>query len=115
MQANTSLRIIVVDDNHDNADSQTTLLKMAGHEVHVAYGGEEALRLSAAILPHVMLIDLAMPQMSGDRLAQEIRHREECKDTLLIAVTGYADEAHRQTSRHAGFNHYLVKPIDQLV
>jgi CheY-like chemotaxis protein len=107
-----ALRVLVADDNCDGADILSMILKLWGHGVCVAYAGSAALQLAFAYQPDVLLLDVAMPRLSGYDLARRIR-REACfEDALLIAVTGYADQAHRLLGEAAGFDHYLVKPFE---
>jgi CheY-like chemotaxis protein len=112
MTIHTSLRIVVVDDNRDAAESLAMLLKLEGYEVEFAQDGAGALRLCADFRPDVMFVDIAMPKMDGNALAQAVRRLAGYKGTLLVAITGYADEAHRRASMAAGFDHYLVKPVE---
>jgi PAS domain S-box-containing protein len=107
-----SLRVLVVDDNRDAADSLAVLLEFAGHEARVAHGGEAALRLFEAVRPHVVLADISMPGMSGHELARRLRQRPGGERVLLIATSGYGQEEDRKRSREAGFDGHLVKPID---
>jgi CheY-like chemotaxis protein len=107
-----SLRILVADDQPDGADSLAMLLRAVNHQVDVAYGGDEAFRLACAHPFDVVLLDIAMPKLDGFRLANQIREDSLCKHSLLIAITGFADENHRLQSHAVGFEHYLVKPID---
>jgi len=106
------LRVLIVDDSRDSADSLSMLVKLWEHDSRVAYSGEAALQLAAAYQPDVMLLDLAMPKMDGCRLARQLRQQERFKDTLLVAMTGYGDEAYRLLSAEAGFGQYLVKPTE---
>jgi CheY-like chemotaxis protein len=112
MTIQTSLRIVVVDDSRDAAESLAILLKLEGYEVEFAQDGASALRLCSEFRPNVMFVDIAMPKMDGNALAQAVRRLDGCKETLLVAITGYADDAHRRASMAAGFDHYLVKPVD---
>src|SRR4051794_16220009 len=112
MATKSPLRIVVVDDSRDTTDSLTMLLQMIGHECLGCYAGDKGVEIACAFRPDVMLVDLAMPGFDGYRMARQIREHEGCKDTLLVAVTGYADESHRQLAMEAGFDHYLVKPIN---
>jgi CheY-like chemotaxis protein len=112
MATKSSLRIVVVDDSHDNTDSLTMLLQLRSHEVVGCYAGEEGIEVACACHPDVMLLDLAMPRLDGCQVARRIREHEGCKDTLLVAVTGFADEHHRQLAMQAGFDHYLIKPVE---
>ena len=112
MTKDSSLRIVVIDDDPDTTDTLVWLLQMDGHEVTGLYGGQDAVEKACAFDPDVILLDLAMPDANGYELARRIREREEGKDLLLIAVTGYAEETDRALAIEAGFDHYLVKPIE---
>jgi CheY-like chemotaxis protein len=106
------LRILVIDDNNDNADTMSTLLRMLGHEVTVSNSGLEGLRYVADSAPDVALLDIGMPNMNGYEVAQRIRSQPHCRDMMLIAITGWGQEVDRVRSRAAGFDHHLVKPVD---
>jgi CheY-like chemotaxis protein len=106
------LRVLVVDDNHDCADSLSTLLHRWGHDVQTAYDGGAALEMMNSRQPDVALVDLAMPEMDGCRMARWLRQQTRFNHTLLIAVTGYADQDHRLLADEAGFDLYLIKPIE---
>ncbi len=105
-------RVLVVDDNVDAAQSLAMLLKMSGHDAHVAYDGPSALKAALAVQPDVMLLDIGLPGLSGYEVATRIREHATLKNIALIAMTGYGQEADRQSSRDAGFDHHLVKPAD---
>jgi two-component system CheB/CheR fusion protein len=107
--ATRALRVLVVDDNRDAADTSAVLLGLWGHDVRVAYSGAAALEAVAAFQPDVFLLDIGMPGMNGNDLAQ--RFRDRFPDALLIAVTGYADTGHRALGEEAGFDLYLAKPV----
>jgi CheY-like chemotaxis protein len=106
------LRILVVDDRCDAADSLAILLRVAGHEVHVAYDGAACLAKACKLRFDAILLDIGMPRLDGYEVAKQIRQESACKNSVLIAVTGYADHDHRQQGQDAGFDDYLVKPID---
>jgi CheY-like chemotaxis protein len=106
------LRVLVADDNKDSADTTAVLLRMWGHTVETVYDGESAFRTALAFNPNVMLIDVAMPRMDGCRLAQQVRQESSVKKALLVAVTGYGDEAHQKLFIQAGFDHCFTKPVD---
>src|SRR5947209_15585154 len=106
-----SLRVLVVDDDRDTADTLALLVKIWGHDVWQAYDGAAALESAAANGPDVVFLDIGMPTMDGFRLARALRHRAALADTLLIAVTGYADRAHRLLADGV-IDQYLVKPVD---
>lgn len=105
-------RILVVDDNADAAQAMATMLGLLGHEVDVAFGGEPALRLAERVRPEVILMDLGMPGMNGYVAAQRIRETGWGRDVLLIALTGWGQQADRAASEQAGFDHHLVKPVE---
>jgi CheY-like chemotaxis protein len=108
----TSPRILVVDDLADAADSMAMVLQMWGYDAEVSYDGAAALATVAAYRPHIVLVDLGLPVMDGLEVARRLLARPECWHMVLIALTGYADQASRALAREAGFHHYLVKPID---
>ena len=105
-------RILVVDDNADAADTLTLLLRNAGHEVHTAYGGKEAIEIADRVRPEAVLLDIQMPRMSGYDLVRELRRHERAPRPLLIAVSAYGQESDKLASRQAGFDHHLTKPLD---
>src|SRR5205807_1384553 len=81
-------RVLVVDDNHDGADSLTTLLQLSGHSVQTAYTGPSALEAAAAFLPDVVLLDIGLPGLTGYEVARRLRKIEPLQDAWLIALTG---------------------------
>jgi CheY-like chemotaxis protein len=105
-------RILVVDDNADGANSLALLLRVTGHEVCIAHDGPAALESASAFHPEIVLLDIGLPGMNGYEVAEQIRHEPELGSPLLIALTGYGQDADRLRSREAGFNHHLVKPVD---
>ena len=105
-------RVLVVDDNHDSADSLAMLLRMMGHEVETANDAEEALRAGAAFQPGIAVLDIGLPKMNGYDLAQQIRTEPWGKKTVLIALTGWGQEQHRRRSVESGFDHHLTKPVE---
>lgn len=106
------LRVLVVDDNRDCADSLSMLVNLWGNEVQTAYDGSAALVMTVERPPDVVLLDLGMPEMDGCRMARQLRCQTRFTHTLLIAITGYADQTHRLLCDEAGFDHYLLKPIE---
>jgi two-component system CheB/CheR fusion protein len=107
------LRVLVVDDNLDQADSLGMLLQFQRDiDVRVAYNGSAALQTALDFVPDVMLLDLAMPRVDGFHLAQLVREQKALSETILIALTGYAGDTFEETARTAGFTHYLLKPVD---
>jgi CheY-like chemotaxis protein len=106
-----SSKVIVVDDNVDTARGMARLLGLLGHDVRVAHDGPSALEAARAERPDVVLLDIGLPGMDGHQVALTLRG-EGFVETVLIAVSGYGEQAARARSREAGFDHYLVKPVD---
>ena len=107
------MRILVTDDNRDNADSCSMLLKMEGHEVRTAYSGPEALAIAAKFKPQIMLLDIVMPEMTGYEVASTVRAADWGKDILLVAITGYSQVEDKRKAVASGFDHHLAKPVEQ--
>jgi len=105
-------RVLIVDDNEDAAESLATLLEVAESEVRVAHSGREALAIFDHFNPAFVLLDIGMPDMDGYEVAREIRRRQAERHPILIAFTGWGQEADRVRAREAGFDHHLVKPTD---
>jgi signal transduction histidine kinase len=103
-------RVLLVDDNHDAADTLGALLQMLGAEVQVVYDGPSALDAIAAFRPSVVVLDLGMPGMDGYEVARRVREHHP-KLPVLIALTGWGQERDRQLTAAAGFEHHLVKPV----
>jgi PAS domain S-box-containing protein len=110
--AATARRILLADDNRDAAESLAILLRLEGHEVDLAHDGHAALRAFTEHRPDVALLDIGMPKANGLDVARQIRARPDGKDVLLIAITGWAQDADKEQSRAAGFDHHLTKPIE---
>jgi PAS domain S-box-containing protein len=109
--AAVGMRILVVDDNQDAADTCAALLKLSGHHVQTAYTGRSALDLAASFRPHAMLLDIGLPDLDGYALAKRIRATTWGRRTLLIAVTGWGQNEDRRRAQEAGFDHHLAKPV----
>jgi CheY-like chemotaxis protein len=103
--------VLIVDDARDAANILSSLFGTHGYEVHVAYDWTRALEAAKAHLPDIILLDLGMPEMDGIHLALLLREDEQLKDRVLVAVTGYADDMHRQQCEAAGFDYVLPKPV----
>jgi CheY-like chemotaxis protein len=108
------MRVLVVDDNVDAAESLALLLQVEGHQVSVGHSARDALRLAQTEAPQVFLLDIGLPDMDGYELARRLRATEGSANAILIALTGYGQEQDQQRSKDAGFNHHLVKPAGAL-
>lgn len=107
-----TLKILVIDDMRDIADSISSLLHSVGYETHAAYGGDEGLTGAADFRPDVVLLDIGMPGRDGHQVCREIRAQPWGRTMFIIAITGWGQEADRRLSREAGFDEHLVKPVD---
>jgi len=110
--ATVQRRILIVDDNQDSAESLATLLKLTGHEVHIAHDGLEAVEEAAAFQPQVVLLDIGLPGINGYEAARRIREQQRSKALTLVALTGWGQEEDRRRSEEAGFDAHMVKPVD---
>jgi PAS domain S-box-containing protein len=104
------LKVLVVDDNRDAADSCAALLELSGHEVQTAYSAHDGYLLAEAFRPDVLLLDIGLPDVDGYALARRIRAMHWGHDLTLVALTGWGQEADKSRSREAGFDHHLTKP-----
>jgi signal transduction histidine kinase/ActR/RegA family two-component response regulator len=109
---NGNLRVLVVDDNADAAQMLAALLEVQGHAVSVEYDGRGALARARNEHPDVLLLDIGLPDMDGYELARRLRAQPENAAATLVALSGYGQSQDREEARHAGFDHYLVKPAD---
>jgi len=107
----TPLRILVVDDNIDAAESMGLFLEQEGHEIRTANDGVAAVAAADAFRPHLILLDIGLPKMHGHEVAQNIR-KDRGNDVIVIALTGWGQEEDRRRSREAGFDYHLTKPVD---
>jgi len=108
------MRVLIVDDCRDSADTLYMLTQLWGHDSMAVYDGSAALELFETVRPDVMLVDIGMPGMDGNRIAREVARFGGPRPTL-VAVSGFGDRAHRRAAAEAGFDHYLIKPIEPRV
>jgi CheY-like chemotaxis protein len=107
-----SLRILVVDDFRDAAETLALILRTMGHDARGASSGAEALQLVEEFHPDVALIDLSMPGMDGCEVARRLRQLPGMDKVLLVCVSVFDSDADHIRSREAGFNYHLPKPVD---
>ena len=105
-----SRRVLVVDDNHDAADSTAMLLSAVGAQVQVAYDGPAALRTLENWRPDLVLLDIGMPEMDGLEVAARIRGNPALDGVRLVALTGWGQDEDIARTRAGGFDTHLVKP-----
>jgi CheY-like chemotaxis protein/nitrogen-specific signal transduction histidine kinase len=106
-----NVRVLVVDDNTDAADSLATMLQLDGYDTRVEYSGEDALQAAAEFDPRVVVCDIGMPRMDGHEIAKRLRSDPRRAGTVLVAVTGWGSEEDKQRTQGAGFDFHLVKPV----
>jgi signal transduction histidine kinase/PAS domain-containing protein len=110
LRAGGPMRVLVVDDNLDAAETLHALLRHLGHELAMAHDGERAIEIAREFRPDVALLDIGLPVVDGYEVARRLRKEIGAK-VRLIAITGYGQESDRTRTREAGFDHHLVKPI----
>jgi PAS domain S-box-containing protein len=109
-------RVLVIEDNADTREGIRAILEMEGHEVYEAEDGPAGIEAVSAVRPDVALIDIGLPHLDGFEVARRISSLPVARKTVLIAITGYAQQEYREKAARAGFQEYLVKPVhpDQL-
>ncbi|HYF50118.1 MAG TPA: PAS domain S-box protein [Planctomycetota bacterium] len=110
--ATAGLRVLVVDDNEDSAESLALFLQLAGNEVQTAHDGLEAVAVAERFRPNVVLLDVGMPKLNGYEACSRIRKQAWSEGMIIIAVTGWGAEDDRQRTKDAGFDAHLTKPVD---
>jgi PAS domain S-box-containing protein len=110
--ASRRLRILIVEDCRDAADSLQLLLNLQGHEVQVAYTGPDGVRAAAAWAPEVIISDIGLPGLDGYGVASEVRRNPATANARLIALTGYGGEEERRRALESGFDFHFTKPAD---
>jgi len=107
-----TLRVLVVDDNQDHANSLSMLLKVAGHDSHVCVDAQDCMASVDRLRPDVVLLDLGMPGVSGYEVAEVIKSEADLRHIRLIAITGHGMPLDRLQTKLRGFDQHLLKPID---
>jgi CheY-like chemotaxis protein len=109
------LRVLVVEDNIDAAESLATLLRLWNHDVSVVHDGRTALEAAKEQQPEVVLLDIGLPGLDGYQVARRLREELHLDQALLVAMTGYGQPEDRRRSREAGIQYHFVKPVEPLV
>lgn len=110
IEANGARRILVIDDDHDVADSLVMFLETFGADVRVAYSGPDGVEAVKAFEPELVFLDLGMPGMDGYETARRIRALPNGAGVKLVALTGWGQDQIRDRARDAGFDRQLTKP-----
>jgi two-component system, OmpR family, response regulator len=111
-QPGRALKVLVVDDNRDAADSLCLLLRTWGYQPRAAYDGAAGLEAAYADLPDCLLLDIGLPHLDGYTLARRVRQHPQLARAKLVALSAYSDETHARRAREAGFDHQFVKPAN---
>jgi CheY-like chemotaxis protein len=106
------LRVLVADDDRDGALTLSTLLQLEGYAVLTVHGGQEALDATRDFKPHVVLLDIGMPKITGYEAARRLRQRYGDDCPVLIAVTGWKQASDKILANLAGFDHHVAKPYE---
>jgi PAS domain S-box-containing protein len=109
------LRVLVVEDNIDAAESLATLLRLWNHDVSVVHDGRTALEAAREQQPEVVLLDIGLPGLDGYQVARRLREELHLDHALLVAMTGYGQPEDRRRSREAGIQYHFVKPVEPLM
>jgi len=105
------IRVLVVDDNRDAADSMRMLLEASGQDARAAYDGASALEVAESFRPEVILLDIGMPSMDGYQVVRALRARGFVPPPLVAALTGWGQDSDKKKTREAGFDHHFTKPV----
>jgi CheY-like chemotaxis protein len=108
----SSLRILVVEDLHDSADSMGLLLELWGYQAVITYEGADALAAASATPPDVVFLDIGLPGMDGCEMVRRLRQMPRMATALLVAITGYGRMADVQRCKEAGIDCHFLKPVD---
>ncbi len=112
-----NVRLLIADDNRDEADVLSLALRREGFEVQVAHDGEQAITMALQFKPDVLFLDIAMPILDGFQVAQRLRAMPDFTNKVFVALTGFSDQEHLDQASSAEFDEYLVKPfkLDRLM
>jgi CheY-like chemotaxis protein len=111
-RASLMLRVLVVDDDRDTAETMCALLEMQSYAVFIAFDGTTAVQAAEALHPDVVLLDLALGSVpDGYEVARQIR-RQAGKQPVIVCISGYGRDVDRRESRNAGFDLHLLKPVN---
>jgi CheY-like chemotaxis protein len=103
--------VLIVDDNHDAADTIAGLVQSCGYVAKAVYSGEEAIRETARFLPDMVLVDLAMPGLDGYETVARIRQKRPAAELVMVAVTAFDSPEHKRRAYEAGFDLFITKPL----
>jgi CheY-like chemotaxis protein len=105
------IRVLIVDDNRDAADSLRMLLEASGQDARAVYDGVSALEIAESFRPEIVLLDIGMPSMDGYQVVRELRAKALVPQPLIAALTGWGQDSDRKRTHEAGFDHHFTKPV----
>ncbi len=105
-------RVLIIDDNADLAEATSMMLSICGFDTSTAYNGSRAVEKAHTFRPDIILLDIGLPDMDGYEVASTIRRECDLGTTMFIAVSARDPDARAPHAREAGFDHYLIKPVD---
>tara|TARA_B100000676_G_scaffold271272_1_gene288495 strand:- start:938 stop:1345 length:408 start_codon:yes stop_codon:yes gene_type:complete len=111
MMTNEDLKILIVDDNLELAETLGMMVEMIDCDYTLAHNGADAIRIANELQPHIILLDIGLPDMSGHDVARELTQNSSLSHTLLVAQTGRDLPSDIQKTQEAGFHQHLVKPV----
>jgi CheY-like chemotaxis protein len=106
-----SLRILIIEDNRDGAESMAVLLRAVGHQAYIAFNGPDGLVAADESQPDVVLLDIGLPGMDGYEVSRRLRDRHG-DGLIILAVSGYCQTTDRERSKAAGVDQHLAKPVN---
>lgn len=106
-----AMRILIVDDNQEAANSLADIMALQGHTAKVVFNGLNAIKIAADFAPAAILLDIGLPDIDGYQVCRELRKDNRLRTTLIVAQTGYGQLKDREEAYAAGFDHHLVKPV----
>jgi signal transduction histidine kinase len=107
-----TLRVLLVDDHRDTAESLAMLLRLTGHEVSLAHDSPAAMQVARVFQPEAVLLDMELPGADGYQVGRQLRRLAGLERVLLVGITGQDGEEEQGRAGEAGFDHFLVKPVD---
>jgi CheY-like chemotaxis protein len=105
-------RVLVVDDNVDACESIALILGLGGYDAKCVHDGPSVLQAALDWRPDAIVLDIGLPGMSGYEVARQLRAHEELRGVMLVAMTGYGQQADRKRAQEAGFDRHATKPVD---
>jgi DNA-binding response OmpR family regulator len=105
-------RILIIEDNHDAADTLGEILKLLGYDVRVVYSGLAGVNAASEWVPNTVVSDIGLPELDGFEVARALRGKKTTAGAKLIALSAYGTEDYRRMAFQAGFDDYITKPAD---